>query len=182
MSDTGSGNTTPLHWANEIAGCPTPESQLESMRRLLAEKSAEIASLREQLDQLKRDYDSDAMRDLTLALDLSAAKTREIASLGKQVMELTGFKEAHELTLKRARKAEAEITNLREQLAAQRQIQTAEKAILIAEVEQNHSLRAAAAWAYQLAGAVGCPANMLDNLSALANGRAAPHGWVYPAG
>lgn len=35
----------------------------------------------------------------------------------------------------------------------------------------------AVAWCYQLAGLVGQPVEVLDNLSALANGRPAPHEW-----
>lgn len=38
-------------------------------------------------------------------------------------------------------------------------------------------LREAVAWCYQLAGAINEPVYVLDNLSALANGEAAPHEW-----
>jgi hypothetical protein len=41
--------------------------------------------------------------------------------------------------------------------------------------------REAFAWLYQWAGAINAPMSVLDNLSALAQGNAAPHQWKYPA-
>lgn len=40
--------------------------------------------------------------------------------------------------------------------------------------------REAAAWCYQLAGVMGMPEKVLDNLSALANHDLPPHEWTYP--
>lgn len=52
-----------------------------------------------------------------------------------------------------------------------------------AELEATISAhREAFAWLYQFADAVGTFIGVLDNLSALAAGRAAPHPWEYPAG
>ncbi len=47
--------------------------------------------------------------------------------------------------------------------------------------DEESPTREAFAWLYQFAGASNAPGWLLDNLSALACGKSAPHGWQYPA-
>lgn len=54
--------------------------------------------------------------------------------------------------------------------------------LLDALEEARAAHKEAFGWCYQLAGAAQCSADMLDNLSALANGKDAPHPWKWPAG